>query len=228
MILVAAGQGFRLGADRPKALVLLGDAPLVGHALSASSQCLGASEIVVVAPLDRLDETSRVLSAVRMPSTVQVSLVPGGATRSASVARGLAALSSEIGIVLVHDAARALTPVDVFDRVVAHLRAGHRAVIPVLPVTDTIKSVDHSGRVQQTLDRSSLRSVQTPQGYLRETLEHAHGVPGGEATDDAGMVERLGGTVSTVLGDAASFKITTPHDLAVAHTLLAAAGGEVR
>ena len=177
--------------------------------------------MVVVAPAEHRDRVRDLTSALPIPKGVQVRSVAGGATRSASVARGLAALSSGIGIVLVHDAARALAPVEVFDRVVAHVRAGHSAVIPVLPVADTIKAVDPLGRVRQTLERSTLRAVQTPQGFLRETLEHAHAVPGGEITDDAGMVERLGGTVSTVPGDPAALKITTAHDLRVAGTFLA-------
>ncbi|MGB3186454.1 MAG: 2-C-methyl-D-erythritol 4-phosphate cytidylyltransferase [Ornithinimicrobium sp.] len=210
-----------MGAGVPKALVELEGRSLVERALALSSQCSGTSEVVVVAPTRHLDRVRDLVSASVLPHGVQATTVTGGAARSASVARGLAALSSGIGIVLVHDAARALAPVEVFDRVVAHVRAGHSAVIPVVPVTDTIKAVDALGRVQQTLERSTLRAVQTPQGYLRETLEHAHGVPGGEITDDAGMVERLGGTVSTVSGDPAALKITTAHDLRVAGTFLA-------
>lgn len=225
MILVAAGRGSRLGADLPKAFVTVCGRSLLEHALAASGQCNGVTEVVVVAPADYVDRTHDHALKIGVPTGVQVQVVAGGASRSASVGRGLAALSAQVGIVLVHDAARALTPVSVFDRVVAQVRAGHSAVVPVMPVVDTIKSVDGRGRVQQTLDRSTLRVVQTPQGFLRETLQHAHAVPGGEATDDAGMVERLGGTVSTVTGDVAALKITTPHDLAVATATCAAAAG---
>lgn len=203
---------------------------LVAHALVASAQCRGVTEVVVVGPPDHLDQVGDSLADTlgSLGDRVSVRVVAGGLNRSGSVARGLAGLSADVGIVLVHDAARAFAPVEVFDRVVTHVRAGHSAVIPVLPVVDTITSVDAQGRVAMSLSRSQLRVVQTPQGFLRETLEHAHGTPGGggtsgEVTDDAGMVERVGGTVSTVAGDLASVKITTAHDLKIAEVISRAA-----
>ncbi len=121
---------------------------------------------------------------------------------------------------LVHDAARALTPADLFVRVVDALRAGSDAVIPVLPVVDTIKSVDAGGTVTGTPDRSTLRAVQTPQGFDVELLERANR-DAADATDDAGLVERLGERITTVVGDPLAFKITTPLDLVLARTVLA-------
>lgn len=151
---------------------------------------------------------------------VSVRVVAGGEERSDSVAAGLRALPPAVGIVLVHDAARALTPASVFERVVAAVRHGHPAVTPALRVTDTIKTVDIREHVVSTPDRASLRAVQTPQGFLRETLERAHRDGGGAVTDDAGLVEAMGGSVLVVEGDARSLKITGPEDLAIVSSWL--------
>jgi len=150
---------------------------------------------------------------------VCIDVVAGGADRSASVAAGLAALRPDDGIVLVHDVARALAPADLFARVIRAVHAGHPAVVPGLAVTDTVKVVDAQGRVLATPDRTSLRGIQTPQGFLREVLERAHG-DGASATDDAGLVERVGGHVRVVDGDPRALKITSRLDLAVATVLL--------
>jgi len=131
--------------------------------------------------------------------------------------------------VLVHDAARPLVPPEVVDRVIAAVRSGNQAVIPVMGVVDTVKVVDEAGTVQQTLDRSVLRAVQTPQGFDRRALQTAHASSdGGDATDDAGLVERQGIAVATVLGAEEAFKITRPLDLVLAEAILArrrASGG---
>ncbi|MGB3256368.1 MAG: 2-C-methyl-D-erythritol 4-phosphate cytidylyltransferase [Ornithinimicrobium sp.] len=239
VILVAAGQGSRLGAGRPKALVPLGGQSLVQRAASTAVRCPDVTEVVVVAPSghsadmrDALGNLSTSDGAPVQAGTV-VQVVEGGAERSDSVTAGLRVLSSEVGIVLIHDAARALTPRQVFEDVIAAVRSGHCAVVPVVPVTDTIKEVaaragGTSLAVVRTIDRANLRAAQTPQGFLRETLDHVHtrstrGADVGTATDDAGMVEAFGGTVFTVSGDHRSLKITTPHDLAVAEMLLAGA-----
>jgi 2-C-methyl-D-erythritol 4-phosphate cytidylyltransferase len=136
------------------------------------------------------------------------------------VAAGLAALSSEVAVVLVHDAARCLTPVSVFERVIGAVRGGAVAVVPGLAVVDTIKQVDAGGVVVATPPRSSLRAVQTPQGFRRDVLERAHAVSS-EATDDAALVEALGEAVLVVEGDALAFKVTTPGDLDAATRILA-------
>jgi 2-C-methyl-D-erythritol 4-phosphate cytidylyltransferase len=124
----------------------------------------------------------------------------------------------------VHDAARALVPPRLVERVAAAVRGGHDAVIPVLPVVDTIKRVADDGRVLGTLDRSSLRAVQTPQGFRRAVLEAAHAAAVGDHTDDAGLAEKLGVPVQSVEGDEAALKITRPMDLEVAALLLRAPG----
>ena len=217
----------------PKALVLLGrgaDAePVVVHALRSALRCAALTDVVVVAPADPegMARLAAALQAGGLPGPdawpahpARVQVVPGGAERSDSVARGLAALPPEVGIVLVHDAARALTPADVFARVVAAVREGHAAVTPALPVVDTVKQVeiapDGAETVVTTVDRSTLRAIQTPQGFLRETLERAHCDIEHAVTDDAGLVEALGGRVHVVLGDPLALKITTSHDLEVA------------
>ncbi len=142
-------------------------------------------------------------------------MVAGGAERTDSVAAGLAALRAGDGIVLVHDAARALAPAALFSRLIHEVRSGHPAVVPGLPVTDTIKQVDRRGVVVATPDRAFLRAVQTPQAFLREVLEHAHAT-GAAATDDAALVEAVGGHVRVVDGEPLAFKITTADDLAFA------------
>ena len=144
----------------------------------------------------------------------------GAATRQLSVAAALAAVPDGYTVILVHDAARALTPATLVERVAQAVRDGHGAVIPVLPVVDTIKQVDLSGAVLGTVDRSVLRAVQTPQGFRREVLVAAHAAAVDDLTDDAGLAEKLGYTVQTVQGDEAALKVTRPFDLAIAEHLL--------
>ena len=244
LIVVAAGSGSRLGADAPKAFVPLAGVPLLGHALRGALACPDVAEVVVVSPTGWLEEAHAVcrwarsqpgVASARPPfpagpaspaqssehlSGVRVTVVAGGAERGDSVAAGLAALSDRVGIVLVHDAARCLTPAGVFGRIVDAVRHGAVAVVPGVPVVDTIKVVDSAGRVVATPERSQLRAVQTPQGFRRDVLERAH-AESSEATDDAGLVERLGETVLVVEGDPRALKVTTPADLEAAARILA-------
>jgi 2-C-methyl-D-erythritol 4-phosphate cytidylyltransferase len=136
------------------------------------------------------------------------------------VAAALVAVPERFTIVLVHDAARAFVPAAMIERVAAAVRAGHPAVVPVLPVVDTVKYVGMDGVVTGTADRDRLRVVQTPQGFQREILVAAHAAARGEHTDDAGLAERYGVAVFTVPGEEAALKITRPFDLAVAELLL--------
>jgi len=152
----------------------------------------------------------------------RVQVVVGGAMRADSVRCALDAVP-DAEAVLVHDAARCLTPVQVIRAVADAVLAGAQAVIPVLPVVDTIKQVDPCGEVVSTVDRSVLRIVQTPQGFAAGLLRRAHQELSGPVTDDAGLVERLGERVVTVPGHPHAFKITTPFDLAIAE--MVAAGG---
>lgn len=210
----------------PKALVPVGSGPqarpLVDHALRGAAAVADLSHVVVVAPPgDGAAALEQALDHSLLPTEVGLQVVPGGAERVDSVQAGLAVLPREVGIVLVHDAARAFTPPEVFTRVVHAVRSGHAAVVPALPVTDTVKQVLPHGEVDlvtATPDRASLRAVQTPQGFLRETLERAHAQARGEArhTDDAGMVEAIGGHVAVVPGHLRALKVTTPQDLDIA------------
>ena len=151
-----------------------------------------------------------------------VLVVAGAANRTASVGCGLAVLPDGVRSVLVHDAARCLVPPELVRRVVDALDR-HRAVVPGLPLADTVKQVDDRGAVVRTPDRAALRLVQTPQGFARDLLERAHRSPAaatGAATDDAGLVELLGEPVHVVLGDPRALKVTTSDDLALAGWLL--------
>ena len=168
-LVAAAGLGTRLGPGAPKALRELGGASLLEHAVSRLAQAPSIGLIVVAAPAEHVDSLRARLSA-----DVPVDVVAGGATRQASVAAALAAVPPSYGFVVVHDAARAFAPPELVERIADALRAGHPAVIPVLDVVDTVKQVDETGHVVATLDRSVLRSVQTPQGFHRDVLETGH------------------------------------------------------
>jgi 2-C-methyl-D-erythritol 4-phosphate cytidylyltransferase len=205
-----------MGPGVPKALRLLGGETLLVHAVRGVAAAPSVGLIVVAAPAAEVDTVKAMLADVSAAITV----VAGGATRQASVAAALSAVPANFEFVLVHDAARSLTPSDLVEAVAAALRGGADAVIPVLPVADTVKRVDADGAVVETVDRSSLRAVQTPQGFRRATLAAAHLAAGSEHTDDAGMVEAIGGRVDTVPGSDRAFKITRPFDLVIAEALL--------
>ena len=212
----------RLGATMPKAFAPLRGEPLLAHALRGVLGCREVGHVIIVAPLSHLDQSRAIAGRLRVDGPhPTVDVVAGGADRSASVKAGLGALGDDDGIVLVHDVARCLTPPDLFSRVIRGVREGHLAVVPGLPLTDTVKVVDDQGRVLDTPDRESLRGIQTPQGFTREVLEQAHlTAAGASATDDAGLVERAGGQVRVVAGDHLALKITSPLDLALAAALL--------
>lgn len=168
-------------------------------------------EVVVMVPQDMEDDARALVP--------QAHVIRGGAERTDSVRAGLSEAQGH-EFVLVHDAARPLTPPAMIARVVGALHAGAEAVIPVLPVADTVKRVRPDGAVEATVDRADLRAVQTPQGFTVAALRAAYdAAPGQLATDDAGLVERAGGTVVTVPGDPLAMKITTAFDLRVAQVL---------
>ena len=209
-IVAAAGSGLRLGADRPKALVALAGRPLVSWSVETLLGS-GVADVVVAVPGDELAAFAAVLPP-------EVRLVVGGATRTASVRAALAAASGSADAVLVHDAARPLTPPDVVTRVLAALAGGAPAVVPVLPVVDTTVRVDGDGLVTGALPRETLRRVQTPQGFARAVLVDAYDrLPDrAELTDDAAVVRAAGVPVATVAGDERAAKVTVPHDLVLA------------
>ncbi|MHC8496335.1 MAG: 2-C-methyl-D-erythritol 4-phosphate cytidylyltransferase [Actinomycetes bacterium] len=215
----AAGRGERLGPGSPKALRDLGGTPILVHSVRAMSRARGVDLVVVAAPADQVDQVRALLAGTVEDAAVTV--VSGGDTRQESVARSLLALPADVDIVLVHDAARPLVPVEVIERVIHAVRGGHRAVVPVVAVVDTVKQVDAEGVVIATPDRVQLRAVQTPQGFDRETLQQAHATAEvDDVSDDAGLVERLGIDVWTVPGHEEGFKITRPLDLVLAEAIL--------
>jgi 2-C-methyl-D-erythritol 4-phosphate cytidylyltransferase len=217
ILVPAAGLGVRMGPGAPKALRLLAGEPLLVHAVRNVAGAPSVGLIVVAAPPPDLAAVRALLATERVPVVV----VAGGATRQASVACALSAVPAKFDLVLVHDAARALTPPSLIEAVAAKLRSGSSAVIPALPVVDTIKRVGESSEVVATVDRSVLRAVQTPQGFRRATLAAAHAGAADDHTDDAGLAEQAGVRVDTVPGDDLAFKITRPFDLAIAEALIA-------
>jgi 2-C-methyl-D-erythritol 4-phosphate cytidylyltransferase len=215
-VVPAAGSGERLAAGAPKAFVNLTGRPMLEYALRGLRDSGVVDDIVVAVPPNRTDQAKLVFGGDAV-------IVAGGADRTESVRLALAAVG-DAEFVLVHDAARALTPPSLIARVVAALQSGHAAVVPALPVNDTIKAVDANGVVLSTPERAGLRAVQTPQGFQTELLRRAYERAGaGGFTDDASMVEMIGIQVQVVEGDPLAFKITTPTDLLLAEALLARA-----
>lgn len=221
IIVVAAGSGTRLGAGAPKGFVGIDGHTILRHALERVFRA-PVAQVVVVAPSEREgDARSEALEAAGERRDL-VTVVAGGETRQASVAAGLTALWADVDIVLVHDAARALTPPEVFERVVAAVSGGRDGAVPVLPVVDTIKRVD-AGDIVGMVDRSELSAAQTPQGFRRDVLDAAYRDATSDFTDDAALVAAAGHVVAAVEGHPLAFKITTPADLDRARSLVAAA-----
>ena len=184
-VVPAAGSGERLAAGAPKAFVHLCGRTLLERTLAGLHESGSVDAVVVAVPADRTDEAKLILGGA-------ATVVAGGASRTESVRLCLAAVG-ESQLLLVHDAARALTPPALIARVVSALQSGYEAVVPALPVCDTIKAVDAKGVVIATPDRSGLRAVQTPQGFSTEVLLAAYGsTEPADVTDDASMVENLG------------------------------------
>jgi 2-C-methyl-D-erythritol 4-phosphate cytidylyltransferase len=202
-IVVAGGSGSRFGA--PKQFLWLGGRRVIDRAVTTAAN--HGDGVVAVLPAD-VD-----LGYTEAAGKPVVS-VPGGDTRSASVRNGLDAVPDTAEVVLVHDAARPLTPAGVFARVIDAVRAGADAVVPVLDVTDSLRH-----RIDGAVDRGDFAAVQTPQGFPAVGLRAAH-ADGADATDDATLVETTGGTVTMVAGDRAAMKLTTPLDLRIAELLL--------
>jgi 2-C-methyl-D-erythritol 4-phosphate cytidylyltransferase/2-C-methyl-D-erythritol 2,4-cyclodiphosphate synthase len=229
VILLGAGNGTRLGRAEPKAFVHLAGRPTLARALASVFGMREATQVIVAVPPSFVPIATELVRAVAGDSqdSAAVSVVVGGATRQGSVAAALAYLEPSIEIVLVHDAARPLTPSVVFDSIAAEVLRTGTGIIPGLPVSDTIKLVQESGAVVDTVDRSVLMAVQTPQGFPREMLVSAHAAADKEFTDDSALVAASGYLVSVVAGDPLAFKITTAWELRRAEQLFsgsAAAG----
>jgi len=220
-IVVAAGSGERLGADRPKAFVALGGRVLLAESLERLDASEWIDAVVVAVPAG-WEEAAIVLAEELVASKV-AAVVTGGATRGESVRAALAEVPDDAVVVLVHDAARPLVGGDVIERVLQPLAEGYEAVVPGLPLPDTVKRVQ-AGVVAETVDRSTLVTVQTPQAFMADALRAAYsgGVPV-DTTDCASLVEARGGRVRVVDGDLRLLKITTSADLALVESWLAEA-----
>ncbi len=215
-VVPAAGSGERLAAGIPKAFCEIDGQTLLERAVTGLLDSKVVDRVVVAVPVDRMDQARQVLGE-------SAAVVAGGADRAESVSLALSVISESQApeFVLVHDAARALTPPALIVRVVDALRAGHRAVVPALPLHDTIKAVDANGVVLGTPERAGLRAVQTPQGFATDLLLRAYrAYQGGGFTDDASLVEHVGGQVQVVDGDPLAFKITTQLDLLLAEAIV--------
>jgi 2-C-methyl-D-erythritol 4-phosphate cytidylyltransferase len=208
-ILAAAGSGERLGADRPKAFVALGELPLLATSMERLDESDWIDAIVVAAPPGW--EEPSILLAEEIGAGKVSTVVPGGATRAESVRLALAEVPGDAVAVLVHDAARPLVDDEVVGRVLTPLAEGWDGVVPALSIADTVKRVD-GDRVLETLDRDDLVAVQTPQAFVADTLRRAV-AGGGDATDCAGLVEAAGGRIRWVEGDPRLLKVTTKADL---------------
>lgn len=228
VIVVAAGSGTRLGRVLPKAFVPVDGVPMLERSLASIFGMREPAQVIIVAPEALLADAramgDRAAGRIRGGFERVGTVVAGGVTRQDSVNQGLFVLQPGVRTVLVHDAARALTPSALFDSVVEAVRATGGGVLPGLAVVDTIKRVDASGAVQATLDRSELAAVQTPQGFPRDVLvavnESATAAAVAEATDDAALVAAAGYSVHVIAGSPLAFKITTDADLRHAELLL--------
>lgn len=211
-IVVAAGRGERFGSDKQAAD--LGGRPVVSRSVATSMEA--SDGVVVVVASERLVAAEALVAGPDGEATA-VTLVAGGATRAASVRAGLVAVPDDAEVVLVHDGARPLATAALFARVVAAVRAGADAVVPGVPVADSLRAVDGG-----VVDRDGVLAVQTPQGFPADRLRAAHAA-GTDASDDATLVEAVGGTVVVVDGEPANLKITRPVDLVLATESLGSA-----
>jgi len=217
-VVVAAGRGDRLRLDRPKAFAKLGGRPLLAESLERLEGSDWVDSIVVVAP-EEWEEPS-ILLAEEIGAGKVTACVAGGATRAESVRAGVAEIDSEALVVLVHDAARPLLVAEVVERVLAPLGEGWDGAVPALPVTDTLKRAADDGTVLETVDRTGLHAIQTPQAFLAAVLREALTGDLADASDCAALVERRGGRVRLVEGDRRLLKVTTQADLDFVENLL--------
>ncbi|NJK60714.1 MAG: 2-C-methyl-D-erythritol 4-phosphate cytidylyltransferase [Oscillatoriales cyanobacterium SM2_1_8] len=221
LLVPAAGSGQRMGADRNKLLLKLGDRPVLHHTLATALAATAIAEVVLMGQAKDFPAFAEIVAALNPAKPVR--WVLGGATRQASVYAGLQALAATTTGVLIHDGARCLATPDLFDRGAAAL-AQCDGFVAAVPVKDTIKEVVDR-QVVGTPPRDRLWAAQTPQGFAYPKILDAHRqalAAGWEVTDDAALFEKLGWPVAIVPGEETNLKITTPQDLAIAQFLLAA------
>jgi len=214
VILVAAGDGTRLGQGIPKALVKIQGKSLLEHALERILEVKGLGQIVVAAHENHVEEFADLANAV-VGDKVAIDFAPGGTSRQGSIFNALQKVSNTNQVVLVHDAARCFAPAELFDRVAAAVSEYGFGVVPLLPVADTIKQVNHDV-VLATVDRDNLRVAQTPQGFEYQELFDNYSKATDVFTDDAALMQSFGSVIHSVVGDPMAFKITVPSDLAYA------------
>ena len=221
VIVVAAGRGERLKASAPKAFVEIQGRTILEHSLLPLSALAELAQVVIAAPASHLAEATEIANVLNTDATLDV--VAGGETRQQSIANALAVLSDDIEVVLVHDAARAFASTELFERVANEVRSSGAAVIPALEIADTIKRVS-ANQVLETVDRSSLRSAQTPQGFVSSELQRAYAVASDDFTDDAALMQSQGKKVLFVRGEVEASKITTAADLIAVRSRLSRSG----
>lgn len=224
VVVVAAGKGERLGATKPKAFVDLVGKPLLSHAIKTIAQLPNLAQLVVVVPESHLAESAIIAAEYFETTDVAIEVVVGGSTRQESVAIALGQLADSVEIVLIHDAARALTPVEVFERVIASVVETGLGTVPTLKIFDTIKRVDGE-LIRETVNRDHLRAAQTPQGFLASQLKAAYLATEADFTDDAALMQSFDHQVRSVEGHELAFKVTTAADFELAKQKL---GSNVR
>lgn len=219
-IILAAGRGTRMNSGINKVFMLLGDQPILVHSLLAFSKCSQVDNLIIVAGPDEFLYVNKILQGVAGIKHWQV--VAGGSERQYSIANALKVIPQTTDVILVHDGARPLVTTECISDVI-QATIQHKAAIAAVPVKDTIKTVNDSGGVTGTLERNTLWSIQTPQGFdfliLQQAYERAR-QDNYLGTDDASLVERLGVSVKIVVGNYENLKVTTPEDLIVAEALI--------
>lgn len=229
-IIPSAGSGIRMGGNIPKQFMELAGRPLLVETLEKFQISDVISEVLVVAPPDKLDYCKEEIVEKYGISKVK-SVVPGGSTRQASVRLGLEALGTGHERVLIHDGVRPFVDREMIERCVSESIEA-RAVVCAIPVKDTIKEVDEEGLVIKTIDRSSLWWIQTPQVFRYQDIVEAHRVAvekgWDDITDDAMLVERMGITVKVIMGSEKNIKVTTPHDMEIARAILNSSSGRTK
>lgn len=209
VIVVAAGRGERLKSDKPKAFVEINGRTILEHSLIPIAGIQDLKQVVIAAP-EAFVEIATEIASQQFDEDVEVNVVVGGETRQQSIA--IALTEVDAAIVLVHDAARAFASTDLFTSVYSKVKNSQQAVIPALHISDTVKRVNDT-EILETVDRSALRSAQTPQGFVAAELKRAYADATNDFTDDAALFQSLGRTVLYVNGEANAAKITTPDDL---------------
>jgi 2-C-methyl-D-erythritol 4-phosphate cytidylyltransferase/2-C-methyl-D-erythritol 2,4-cyclodiphosphate synthase len=224
VVVVAAGLGTRLGADKPKAFVTLAEKTLIEHALENIAGVPALEQVIIAVPAGHEAQTAELADVSLAGTSVRFDVVVGGDTRQQSIANALGVMDSTVEVVLVHDAARALAPASLFTRVACEVRRSGLGAVPVMKIADTVKRVEGEV-VRETVDRNSLRAAQTPQGFVAKDLIAAYAAADAEYTDDAALAQAHGMQINAVDGDERAFKITTADDLAAAELRFVGADG---